>query len=100
MRNAHGSFHSPLGTVGGMAHTAFSCFISKGKEPWTFKNSLKDADKTKPAKNFTEIQYPKPDGKLSFDLLTNLQRSGTNHDHDQPAHLRVKPELANVPVGK
>ena len=36
-------------------------------------------------------------GVLSFDILTNLQRSGTNHDHDQPAHLRIKPELADVP---
>lgn len=43
------------------------------------------------------VQYPKPDGEISFDLLTNLQRSGTYHDDDQPAHLRIKPELADVP---
>lgn len=76
IRNAHGSFHSPLGQLGGMIHTAFSCFISKGKEPWTFKNDTIDADKTKPAAQCEEIKYPKPDGVLSFDLLTNLQRSG------------------------
>lgn len=97
VRNSHGSFHSPLGTIGGMTHTAFSCFLSGGKEPWTFKNHVPDADKTEPAEKHTPIEYPKPDGKLSFDLLSNLQRSGTNHDHDQPAHLRVKPGMEHVP---
>ena len=37
-----------------------------------------------------KIDYPKPDGVLSFDLLTNLARSGTAHEEDQPAHLRLK----------
>lgn len=45
------------------------------------------------------IEYPKADGKLSFDLLTNLARSGTNHEGDQPAHLRVKEDKAEVPQG-
>jgi electron-transferring-flavoprotein dehydrogenase len=36
-RNSHASFHSPLGLIGGMAHTALSSFITKGNEPWTFK---------------------------------------------------------------
>jgi len=97
VRNSHSSFISPLGTLGGLTYTAFSCFITKGAEPWTFFNNTPDSAKTKPAKNFTEIEYPKPDGVLSFDLLTNLQRSGTSHDHDQPAHLRVKEDLADVP---
>lgn len=74
IRNTHASFH--YGTLAGMIYTGFSCFISKGKEPWTFYNRVKDADKTKEANLFSEIQYPKPDDKISFDLLTNLQRSG------------------------
>jgi len=41
--------------------------------------------------------YPKPDGVISFDLLTNLQRSGTNHNEDQPCHLQIKPELKHIP---
>jgi flavin-dependent dehydrogenase/ferredoxin-like protein FixX len=97
VRNTHSSFGSPLGTLGGMAYTAFSCFITKGAEPWTFANNTPDSAKTQRAKKFTEIHYPKADGILSFDLLTNLQRSGTSHDHDQPAHLRVKEHLADVP---
>ena len=43
-----------------------------------------------------KIEYPKPDGKISFELLDNLSRSGTNHEHDQPVHLTLKDP--NVPV--
>jgi electron-transferring-flavoprotein dehydrogenase len=95
VRNAHASFHGGLAV--GMVHTAFSCFITQGKEPWTLTNSVKDSSKTKPAKECTEIKYPKADNIVSFDLLTNLQRSGTSHEGDQPAHLRVKKECAHIP---
>lgn len=77
VRNTHAAFHLPGGTIAGMAHSGLSCLITKGKEPWTLRNKVKDADRTRPAKECEEIVYPKPDGVLSFDLLTNLQRSGT-----------------------
>ncbi len=79
----------------GLAMSGFATFISKGLEPFTLSNTSTDASKTKPAAQCEVIEYPKPDGKLSFDLLTNLARSGTAHD-DQPAHLRIKPHLAHV----
>lgn len=44
------------------------------------------------------IEYPKHDRKLTFDLLDNLARSGTNHDHDQPSHLVIKTEKASSPA--
>ncbi len=50
----------------------------------------------KPAKECQVIDYPKPDGKISFDLLTSVALTGTNHDHDQPAHLTLKND--SVPV--
>ena len=50
----------------------------------------------RPASEFKEIDYPKPDGVISFDILTNLARGGVNHEGDQPAHLRVKEELADT----
>ena len=84
----------------GMMYSGLSCFVLQGMEPWTFRNLTPDADRTRPAKNFVEIKYPKPDGVLSFDLLTNLQRSGTFHDSDQPAHLRVKENKKTVPSSK
>jgi electron-transferring-flavoprotein dehydrogenase len=73
-----------------MVQTGLSCFITQGKEPWTLKNNIPDSAKTQPAESFTKIEYPKTDGVISFDLLTSLTRSGTSHEHDQPAHLRVK----------
>jgi len=97
VRNTHASFHSFGGLLFGLLHTAFSCFISKGKEPWTLRNTKPDSEKTELAEKHTTIEYPKSDGVLSFDLLTNLQRSGTSHEHDQPAHLKVKENLKDVP---
>lgn len=85
------------GLWAGLAHGGLITHITKGREPWTFAHKKKDADTTLPKNMCKKIDYPKHDGKLTFDLLTNLQRSGTNHDHDQPAHLRVKPEHASVP---
>ena len=52
----------------------------------------------KPAKDCTPIEYPKPDGEVSFDLLTSVALTGTNHDHDQPAHLTLRDD--SVPVKK
>jgi electron-transferring-flavoprotein dehydrogenase len=72
--------------------------ITKGWEPWTFAHRKRDADTTLPKAQCKPIEYPKHDGILTFDLLTNLQRSGTNHDHDQPAHLKVKKEKADIPT--
>ena len=74
IRNTHAAFK--YGLIPGMIHTAFSCFISKGNEPWTLHNTIPDSARTEPAVRHTPIEYPKPDGKLSFDLLSNLQRSG------------------------
>lgn len=95
IRNTHNAFHYGLGV--GMIHSGLSCFITKGYEPWTLTNNIRDSDKTKPAALCKKIEYPKPDNKLSFDLLTNLTRSGTSHT-DQPAHLKVKAELKDIPT--
>jgi len=72
-----------------MAFSGFHWLVSKGKEPWTWHHH-KDHEQLKPAEKCKPINYPKPDGVLSFDLLTNLARSGTNHNDDQPAHLLLK----------
>jgi electron-transferring-flavoprotein dehydrogenase len=72
--------------------------FTKGKEPWTLAHKKKDCDTTLPKDQCKPIDYPKHDGVLTFDLLTNLTRSGTNHDHDQPAHLKIRADLAHVPA--
>jgi Electron transfer flavoprotein-ubiquinone oxidoreductase, 4Fe-4S len=52
----------------------------------------------KPASQSKPIEYPKPDGQISFDILTSVALTGTNHDHDQPAHLTLLDD--NVPINK
>jgi electron-transferring-flavoprotein dehydrogenase len=61
-----------------------------GKAPWTLHTAKPDNAKLKPARNFKPIAYPKPDNKLSFDRLSSVFLSSTNHEEDQPCHLTLK----------
>ncbi len=63
--------------------------------PWTFNNHA-DHDRLKPAAEMPKIDYPKPDGVITFDKLTNVSFSATNHEEDQPVHLTLKDD--GVPV--
>jgi len=78
-RNFKGGFD--YGLWAGLVHGRLIT-MTKGKEPWTLTHTKRDSEKTKPKENYKPIEYPKKDGKLTFDLLTNLTRSGTNHEHD------------------
>ena len=64
--------------------------------PWTLHNHKADHDALRPASDFTPLSYPKPDGRLSFDRLSSVFISNTNHEENQPAHLTLKD--AAVPV--
>lgn len=90
VRNMRPSFHSPLGLYGGVAYSGLEAFVLKGRVPWTLKNKVPDYAATKPADQCKKIEYEKPDGKISFDILTSVSRTGTNHEEDQPVHLQVK----------
>jgi len=95
-RNVRPSFQTPLGLWGGMAYTGLFYVLLGGKEPWTLSHHGKDSDALIPAKQATKIEYPKPDGKLMFDLLSSVAISGSNHEGDQPAHLTLKND--DIPV--
>ncbi|KAK0707399.1 hypothetical protein B0H67DRAFT_602728 [Lasiosphaeris hirsuta] len=90
VRNMRPSFHTPLGIYGGMIYSGLEAFILKGRVPWTLKHKVADHAATKPADQCAKIEYPKPDGKITFDILTSVSRTGTNHEEDQPVHLQVK----------
>ncbi|KAL2283689.1 hypothetical protein FJTKL_09741 [Diaporthe vaccinii] len=90
VRNLRPSFHTPLGLYGGVMWSGIDTFLLKGRVPWTFKHKVMDHAATKPADKCTKIEYEKPDGKLTFDILTSVSRTGTNHEEDQPVHLQVK----------
>lgn len=102
VRNYYQSF-KPFGLAGGMLYCGISEFVTKGREPWTLKHKTTDHGATVPLDHpkAVKIDYPKPDGKLSFDRLTNLQRSGTYHEANQPCHLTLKdkevPNKINFP---
>ena len=71
--------------------------VFRGKAPWTLRNRTPDHAKLKPAADCPKIVYPKPDGVLTFDRLSSVFLSSTNHEEDQPCHLQLKD--ATVPVG-
>lgn len=61
-----------------------------GKAPWTLHHKHADHECLRPAAEFKPIKYPKPDGKLTFDRLSSVFISNTNHAEDQPIHLTLK----------
>ncbi|MBP6115133.1 MAG: electron transfer flavoprotein-ubiquinone oxidoreductase [Neisseriaceae bacterium] len=77
------------------AYAALDDYIFKGCAPWTLKHGHSDHKALKKAKNSRKIDYPKPDGVLTFDRLSSVFLSATNHEENQPAHLKLKnPALA------
>ena len=71
-------------------------FALRGNMPWTLRRDKPDHAYLKPASECQPIDYPKPDGKLTFDRLSSVFISNTNHEEQQPAHLTLKD--ASVPV--
>ncbi|XP_022079477.1 electron transfer flavoprotein-ubiquinone oxidoreductase, mitochondrial-like [Acanthaster planci] len=98
VRNIRPSFNSPLGIFGTMIYTGIFYLLGRSKEPWTLKHHGKDSEALKPASECTPIEYPKPDNEVTFDLLSSVALSGTNHESDQPAHLTLMND--SVPVDR
>ncbi|GJI91231.1 electron transfer flavoprotein-ubiquinone oxidoreductase [Duganella hordei] len=80
----------------GSLMTGIDQLVFRGKAPWTLHHSHADHECLKPASQFAPISYPKPDGKLTFDRLSSVFISNTNHAEDQPVHLTLK--NPSVPV--
>jgi electron-transferring-flavoprotein dehydrogenase len=70
--------------------------VFRGKAPWTLHHTHADHECLKPAADFSAISYPRPDNKLTFDRLSSVFISNTNHAEDQPVHLTLKDP--SVPV--
>ncbi len=87
VRNIRPGF-AKFGLYGGLINAALETYVFKGKAPWTLKNHA-DYSQLKKAKDCTPIEYPKPDGKLTFDRLSSVFLSNTNHEENQPAHLTL-----------
>lgn len=90
MRNVRPSFNGRLGWVVGMPYTGLFYILFGGREPWTFNNKIEDWFLTEPAWKHHPIDYPKPDGKVTFDILSSVALTGTNHEENQPSHLLLR----------
>jgi len=86
-RNVRPSFK--WGLIGGSIYTGIDQLLLRGRAPWTLKHAHVDHESLRKASACTPIEYPKPDGVISFDRLTNVSFSGTNHEEDQPVHLTL-----------
>ncbi|HQT46162.1 MAG: electron transfer flavoprotein-ubiquinone oxidoreductase [Acidocella sp. 20-63-7] len=87
VRNIRPAF-AKWGLFGGLINAALETYIFRGKAPWTFKNHSDHKELSK-AKDAAPIAYPKPDGKRTFDRLSSVFLSNTNHEENQPAHLKL-----------
>jgi len=91
-----------LGTFLGAAFTWFDQNIAGGRLPFTWHNPVPDHAALRRAAECPRIEYPKPDGVVGFDRLSSVYLSGTNHEEDQPCHLRLAdpaiPVRHNLPL--
>ena len=88
-RNFGPALHK-FGTFMGGAYNTLEQNFFKGNLPFNFKDDQADHEQLKEAKDCVAIAYPKPDGVLSFDKLSSVFLSNTNHEEEQPCHLKLK----------
>jgi electron-transferring-flavoprotein dehydrogenase len=95
VRNIRPSFR--WGLWAGLAYSAFDTYVLRGAAPWTFRNHA-DHTQLVPASQARRIEYPRPDGKVSFDRLSSVFISNTNHEEDQPPHLQLRDPAKAISV--
>ncbi len=90
------------GNILGSAYVFFDINLFNGKLPWTLRDPKPDYTQMKPASECAPLSYPRPDGVLTFDKLSSVFLSNTNHEEDQPCHLKLAdPDLPinhNLPI--
>ncbi|MGQ9426958.1 electron transfer flavoprotein-ubiquinone oxidoreductase [Gilvimarinus sp. F26214L] len=86
------------GNLVGSAYSFIDINIFNGALPWTFRDSTPDHAMLKPAAECERIAYPKPDGKITFDKLSSVFISNTNHEEEQPCHLKLTDP--SIPIEK
>lgn len=98
-RNLRPSFK--WGLWGGLTYSAVDTFLFRGKAPWTLRHGEGDHTKLLPKDQCQPIEYPKPDGVLTFDRNSSVFLSNTNHEEGQPGHLILTnpdtPQEVNLP---
>ncbi|MET4694445.1 electron transfer flavoprotein-ubiquinone oxidoreductase [Endozoicomonas lisbonensis] len=100
-RNFSPAMHK-FGNIFGAAFAFIDQNLFNGKLPFTLHDTVPDYKQLKPAADCPRLEYPKPDGKISFDRLGSVFLSNTNHEEDQPCHLKLTnpdiPITSNLPL--
>ena len=97
VRNIRPAF-AKFGLFGGLAYAAADTYAFRGRAPWTFSHPHADNETLTPAAEAPQIAYPKPDGKLTFDKLSSVFVSNTNHTEGQPVHLHLRDPARWEPI--
>ena len=97
VRNIRPGF-AKFGFIGGMINAAIDTYLFRGKAPWTFKHGHRDNETLMDAAVAPKIEYPRPDGKLTFDRPSSVFISNTNHEENQPVHLQLKDQSVAIAV--
>ena len=84
------------GLYGSLIYGGLDLKLLGGKAPWTFHHAHADHETLRPASEAPRIDYPKPDGTITFDRLSSVFLSNTNHEEDQPVHLTLKDD--SIPI--
>lgn len=95
-RNIRPAFR--YGMWAGIAYAALDTYILRGNAPWTFSHGGTDHKSIDLARNAVPIEYPKPDGIVTFDKLSSVYLSNTNHEEDQPSHLKLKDDTVPMAI--
>jgi electron-transferring-flavoprotein dehydrogenase len=95
VRNYRPAFHWGLWPA--LAYGALEAFVLRGKAPWTLRHRADHAT-LKKAADCKPIDYPKPDGAITFDRLSSVFISNTNHEENQPAHLKLADDTVAIAV--
>ena len=97
VRNVRPGF-AKYGLVGGTLYAGIDQMGLRGRAPWTFHHPHADHETLARARDATPIAYPRPDGTLTFDKLSSVFVSNTNHEENQPAHLVLRDPQRWQPV--
>jgi electron-transferring-flavoprotein dehydrogenase len=97
VRNIRPGF-AKWGLWGGLINAAVDTYVFRGRAPWTLRHDHPDNASLMEADACQRIAYPKPDGVLTFDRLSSVFISNTNHDEDQPAHLKLRDPSVAIDV--
>ena len=96
VRNIRPAFR--FGLWPGLIYSGIDTYLFRGRAPWTLHQKHADNETLLPADEVEPITYPKPDGVLTFDRLSSVFLSNTNHGEDQPIHLRLKDPAVAIEI--